>query len=49
VVNLDRIRELRPHWHGDYKIILQSGQVLPLSRRHREALTQRLGIQGPLA
>jgi two-component system LytT family response regulator len=48
VVNLDRIRELRPHWHGDYKIILQSGQVLPLSRRHREALTKKLGIQGPL-
>jgi two-component system LytT family response regulator len=49
VVNLDRIRELRPHWHGDYKIILQSGQVLQLSRRHREALTDKLGIQGPLA
>lgn len=49
VVNLDRIRELRPHWHGDYKIILQSGQVLPLSRRNRGALTEKLGIQGPLA
>jgi two-component system LytT family response regulator len=49
LVNLDRIRELRPHWHGDYKIILQSGQVLPLSRRYREALTGKLGIQGPLA
>jgi len=49
VVNLDRIRELRPHWHGDYKLILQSGQVLPLSRRYRHALTEKLGIQGPLA
>jgi two-component system LytT family response regulator len=48
VVNLNRIRELRPHWHGDYRIILKSGQVLPLSRRYRESLTQRLGIQGPL-
>ncbi len=48
VVNLDRIRELRPHWHGDYKLILQSGQVLPLSRRYREALAEKLGIQGPL-
>ena len=49
VVNLDRIRELRPHWHGDYKLILQSGQVLALSRRYRQALTEKLGIQGPLA
>jgi two-component system LytT family response regulator len=49
VVNLDRIRELRPHWHGDYKLILQSGRTLPLSRRYREALTEKLGIQGPLA
>ena len=49
LVNLDRIRELRPHWHGDYQIILQSGQVLPLSRRHRTALTEKLGIQWPQA
>ena len=49
LVNLDRIRELRPHWHGDYRIILQSGQVLPLSRRHRAALTEKLGIQWPQA
>ncbi len=48
VVNLDRIRELRQHWHGDYKLILQSGQVLALSRRYRHALTEKLGIQGPL-
>jgi two-component system LytT family response regulator len=48
VVNLNRIRELRPHWHGDYRIVLQNGQELPLSRRYREALTQRLGIQGSL-
>ena len=47
LVNLDRIRELKPHWHGDYQIILQSGQVLPLSRRHRAALTEKLGIQWP--
>jgi two-component system LytT family response regulator len=49
VVNLDRIRELRPHWHGDYRLTLQSGQVLQLSRRYRLALTEKLGIQGPLA
>jgi hypothetical protein len=35
--------------HGDYRIALHSGQVLPLSRRYREALTEKLGIQGPLS
>jgi len=49
LVNMSRIRELRPHWHGDYRIILHSGQVLPLSRRYREALTEKLGIRGPLS
>ena len=46
LVNLSRIRELRPHWHGDYKVILHSGQVLDLSRRYREALIEKLGIHG---
>jgi CheY-like chemotaxis protein len=49
LVNLNRIRELRPYWHGDYRIILHSGQTLPLSRRYREALAERLGIQGTLS
>jgi two-component system LytT family response regulator len=49
LVNLDRIHELRPLWHGDYKLVLQSGQVLPLSRRYREVLAEKLGIRGPLA
>jgi two-component system LytT family response regulator len=47
LVNLDRIRELSPHWHGDYKIILHGGQALHLSRRYREALIGKLGINGP--
>jgi two-component system LytT family response regulator len=46
LVNMDRIRELRPHWHGDYKIVLYSGQVLDLSRRYRESLVEKLGISG---
>ena len=49
LVNLNRIRELRPHWHGDYRITLHSGQVLPLSRRYREGLAEKLGIRGPLS
>lgn len=43
IVNLDRIRELR-HWsHGEYQIILHSGEELMLSRSYREKLHDLLG------
>ena len=32
VVNLDRIRELRPLFHGDYTVLLQDGTELNLAR-----------------
>lgn len=43
IVNLDRIRELR-HWsHGEYQVILHSGEELMLSRSYREKLHGLLG------
>lgn len=43
IVNLDRIRELR-HWsHGEYQVILHSGEELMLSRSYREKLHNLLG------
>ncbi len=38
IVNLDRVREVRPEWHGDFDVVLTSGQVLRMSRRYRQAL-----------
>jgi two-component system LytT family response regulator len=38
IVNLDRVREVRPEWHGDFDVVLLGGQVLRMSRRYREAL-----------
>jgi two-component system, LytTR family, response regulator len=38
LVNLDRIKELQPWFHGDGIVILQSGKRLVLSRRYRDAL-----------
>jgi two-component system LytT family response regulator len=38
IVNLDRVREIRPEWHGDYDVILAGGATLRLGRRYREAL-----------
>ena len=40
IVNIDRIRELKPWWHGEYHVVLKDGRQLTLSRSYRE----RLGI-----
>jgi len=38
IVNLDRVREIRPEWHGDYDVVLTTGVTLRLGRRYRDAL-----------
>ncbi len=43
IVNLERIRELQPAFHGDYVIILHDGTELALSRSCRDKLEQSLG------
>ena len=43
IVNLDRIRELKPTFHGDYAVFLRDGTELTLSRNYREKLGQPLG------
>lgn len=43
IVNLDRIRELRPIFAGDWQVVLSSGTRLRLSRTYRERLQEKLG------
>jgi two-component system LytT family response regulator len=43
IVNVDRIKELQPMFHGDYTVILRNGARLTLSRGYREKLQQMLG------
>jgi two-component system LytT family response regulator len=43
LVNLDRIRELHPLFHGDYVVKLVDGTELSLSRNYREKLAGPLG------
>jgi two-component system LytT family response regulator len=44
IVNLTRVHELRPSAHGDFRIVLHDGSLLPLSRRYRRAFEERLSI-----
>ena len=43
IVNVDRIKELQPMFHGDYVVILRSGTKLSLSRSYRDRVSQLLG------
>ena len=43
LVNVDRIRELQPMFHGDYVVILRDGTELTLSRTYRRNLPERFG------
>ena len=46
IVNLDRVRELRPWFAGDYLILMKDGTELKLSRGYRPKLEERLGGTG---
>ena len=46
IVNLDRIKELHPHFKGDYIVVLEDGRQLKLSRSRRENLEARLKAAG---
>jgi two-component system, LytTR family, response regulator len=43
VVNVDRMKELQPWFHGDYVVILQDGTRLNLSRTYRDRVIELLG------
>ena len=43
IVNINRIQELQPWFHGEYRVILHNGTQLTLSRNYREKLQNVLG------
>lgn len=42
IVNLDRVKELHPHFNGESLVVLADGTELKLTRSRREALEQQL-------
>jgi two-component system, LytTR family, response regulator len=42
IVNLERVKEIQPWFHGDYVIIMQDGAQLTSSRNYREQLRKLL-------
>ena len=45
IVNLQRIREVQPWFHGHHRVILTNGQELKLSRYQKDKLRRLLGKQ----
>jgi two-component system, LytTR family, response regulator len=43
IVNIERIKELHPLFHGDYNVVLQNGIRLTLSRNYRHKVPPYLG------
>jgi len=43
IVNIERIKEVQPLFHGEYAVMLQNGTKLTLSRRYRDKL-QQIGL-----
>jgi two-component system, LytTR family, response regulator len=43
IVQVDRILELQPSFHGDFSIVLRDGSRLPLSRTYRDRVARVLG------
>ncbi|MCA8961819.1 MAG: response regulator [Planctomycetes bacterium] len=43
IVNVQRIREMQPLFHGEYLVVLESGTQLTLSRGYRDNLQRILG------
>jgi two-component system, LytTR family, response regulator len=43
MVNIERVKELRPMFHGDYLVLLHDGTELTLSRSYRPKLQELLG------
>ena len=42
IVNISRVRRLRPHTNGEYFLMLEDGQEIKLSRSYRNRVDQLL-------
>jgi two-component system LytT family response regulator len=43
IVNIERVKELHPLFHGEYEVLLRDGTRLTLSRRYRARMRQAVG------
>jgi two-component system LytT family response regulator len=44
IVNIARIKELQPYFHGEFIVVLHNGTQLKSSRSYRDVLVRQLGL-----
>jgi two-component system LytT family response regulator len=44
IINIDRVQEMQPWFHGEYRVILPGGVQLTLTKNYKERLQEQLGI-----
>lgn len=49
IVNLERVRALKPGQDGEYEVLLENGARVRLSRRYRKQLQARMGVRSGIA
>lgn len=45
IVNIERVLELQPYFHGEYVVVMRDGTKLKLSRKYRDELSRLLGLR----
>lgn len=45
IVRLERVRQLCSDSHGDYEVVLDGGARIPVGRRYRDAVLERVGMR----
>jgi two-component system LytT family response regulator len=43
IVKIDKIKEMQPWFHGEYRIIMENGKQLTLSRNYRSNFQRAVG------
>jgi two-component system LytT family response regulator len=46
IVNIGRVKELQPLFHGDYTVVMTDGTRLTMSRSYREKFFQYVSSAG---
>jgi two-component system LytT family response regulator len=46
IVQIESIREVESLFHGDYEVVLGTGERLPVGRKYRDRLIEAMGGRG---
>ena len=45
IARIESIREVESLFHGDYEVVLRTGERLPVGRKYRDGLVEAMGVR----